>query len=58
MGVIPRNADGGVGKGDKEFRKDKKWCVIKRVAAGKLKFNPIEGNSEGWCRAQSHLMEQ
>ena len=47
VGVIPKNADGGVGKGDKEFKKDKKWCVIKRVATGKLKFNPTEGNSEG-----------
>lgn len=47
VGVIPRNADGGLGKGDKEFKKDKKWCVIKQVATGKLKFNPIEGNSEG-----------
>lgn len=37
----------GVGKGDKEFKKDKKWCVIKRVATGKLQFNPIEGNSKG-----------
>ena len=34
VGVIPKNADGGVGKGDKEFKKDKKWCVIKRVATG------------------------
>lgn len=40
MGVIPRNADKGVRKGDKGLKKDKRWCVIKQVATGKLKFNP------------------
>lgn len=32
-------ADKREGKGDKEFKGGKKWCVIKKVATGKLKFS-------------------
>lgn len=30
-----------MGKGDKEWKKGKKWYLLKQVATGELKFNPI-----------------